>query len=81
MSRLASNLAAEINIEHERAFGKAREALDHARRAGELLLQAKVTVGQFVVWVRKDSLSDEDRTKMIAMGLPVPSKDEVKSCR
>ncbi len=30
-------LAAQINAEHERAFGKAREALEHARRAGELL--------------------------------------------
>jgi hypothetical protein len=28
-------LAAEINAEHERAFGKAREALEHAKRAGE----------------------------------------------
>jgi hypothetical protein len=35
--------------------------------------------GNKLVWVKKDSLSDEDRATMIAMGLPVPSNDEVKS--
>lgn len=38
-------LAAEIVVEHEHAFGKAREALEHARRCGELLLQAKASIG------------------------------------
>lgn len=40
-----ADLAAEINAEHERAFGKAHEAVEHARCAGELLLQAKGAVG------------------------------------
>ena len=46
-------LAADINAEHERAFGKATEALEHARRAGELLLQAKAAVGhgEWLPWV------------------------------
>jgi len=46
-------LAAQINAEHESAFGKAREALEHARRAGELLLQVKAEVGHggFQVWI------------------------------
>jgi hypothetical protein len=37
--------------------------------------------GQFVVWVNKEDLTDEDRARMIAMGLPVPARpnDEVKS--
>jgi hypothetical protein len=39
------DLAAEICVEHERAYGKAREALEHARRAGELLLEAKARAG------------------------------------
>ena len=48
-----ADLAAEINAEHERAFGKAREALGHARRAGELLLQAKTAVehGEWLPWL------------------------------
>ena len=46
-------LAAEINAEHERAFGKAREAIEHARRAGELLLETKAAVGhgEWLPWV------------------------------
>jgi hypothetical protein len=47
-------IAAEINAEHERAFGKARDALEYARRAGELLLEAKATIGygNWLCWVR-----------------------------
>lgn len=40
-----STLPAEIDAEHEQAQGKARDALEHARRAGELLLEAKKQVG------------------------------------
>lgn len=42
---ISSALAIEINAEHLAAVGKARQALEHARRAGELLLQAKAAVG------------------------------------
>jgi Protein of unknown function (DUF3102) len=47
-------LAAEINAEHEAAFGKAREAIEHARRAGELLLEAKAAVGhgKWLPWLK-----------------------------
>ncbi len=46
-------LAAQINTEHQAAFSKAREALEHARRAGELLLQAKADVGHgaWLPWI------------------------------
>lgn len=49
----AAGLAADINAEHERAFGKAHEALEHARRAGELLLKAKAAIGHgaWLAWV------------------------------
>src|SRR5688572_24644980 len=40
-----SSLAERINAEHELAAGKAREAIEHARRAGEYLQQAKAAVG------------------------------------
>lgn len=50
---LQADLAAEINTEHERAFGKAREALEHARRVGELLLQANAGIehGAWLPWI------------------------------
>ncbi len=52
MSALVS-LAADINREHHAAFCKAREALEHARRAGELLIEAKATVrhGEWLPWL------------------------------
>jgi hypothetical protein len=47
--------AEEINAEHERAYGKATEALEHARRAEELLLQAKKVLGhgQWLPWLKE----------------------------
>jgi hypothetical protein len=36
-----SDLVAEINHEHQECLQAARAALQHAKRAGELLLQAK----------------------------------------
>ena len=52
MSGLIS-LATEINRAHKAAYGKAREALEHARRAGELLLEAKAAVehGERLPWL------------------------------
>ena len=49
-------LAIEINLEHERAFGKAREAVEHARRAGALLIQAKAAVGhgEWLPWLAEN---------------------------
>ena len=49
-----ATLASEINLEHRLAFGKAREALEHARRAGELLLKAKAEQGYsaFLPWLK-----------------------------
>jgi DUF3102 family protein len=50
-----ATLADEVNREHLAAFGKAREALEHARRAGELLLQAKAALkhGGWLAWVKE----------------------------
>ena len=48
-----ATLAAEINAEHDAAENHARKAIDHARAAGEKLLQAKVGVahGQWLPWL------------------------------
>jgi hypothetical protein len=51
----STTLAAEINTEHERAYGKAREALEHARRAGELLLRVRDSLkhGEWLPWIEQ----------------------------
>lgn len=51
--RPLDGLAAEINLEHSAASTAAREALGHARRAGELLLAAKKQVkhGDWLSWL------------------------------
>lgn len=48
-----ADLAAEINREHEAATTAIRTSLEHARRAGELLIQAKAQVehGEFQAWI------------------------------
>lgn len=57
MSTLQSSqlnqLATRIRIEHEAAFGAAREALAHAKRAGELLIAAKKQTkhGEWLPWL------------------------------
>jgi hypothetical protein len=58
-----SDLAAKINAEHQRALSAARTALEHARRAGELLTEAKAQCqhGQWLPWL-KANVSFSERT-------------------
>ena len=54
-------LAADINREHEAAEHAATTAVEHARRAGEMLLEAKAAVlhGAWLPWIRENlSLSE-----------------------
>jgi hypothetical protein len=53
MSDLSKDLASQINEQHRLAYGKAQDALEHARRAGELLLQAKESIehGKWLPWL------------------------------
>lgn len=48
-----TTIASEINEAHGLAIAKACEALEHARRAGELLLQAKGAIGHggWLPWI------------------------------
>ena len=48
-----TDLAGEIDHEHQAAQDAARTAVEHARRCGELLLQAKAAVGHgaFLPWL------------------------------
>ncbi len=61
-------IASEIDREHQAAYGKAREALQHARRAGELLLQAKAAIGHgaFGKWLT-EHISFAERTAQAYM--------------
>lgn len=60
---LSKTAAAEINAEHLAATGKAREAIEHARRAGEMLLDVKAGLGHgaFLPWLAAN-ITFSDRT-------------------
>jgi hypothetical protein len=49
-------LAERIGVEHKAAYGAAREALEHARMAGQLLTEAKQLVphGQWLPWLKEN---------------------------
>ena len=53
MESTLADLATEINAEYDLAFGKAKEALEHVRRCGELLIEAKGKMphGKWVTWL------------------------------
>lgn len=63
MSTEITSLASEINAEHELASGAMRKALDHARRAGELLEEVKAQLphGAFGPWL-SEHFHGSDRT-------------------
>lgn len=54
MTDIATTAAAEINRLHELAGQHAAQAVEHAKRAGALLLQVKAQLphGEFLPWVR-----------------------------
>jgi hypothetical protein len=53
--RNLEDVAAEINAEHELAEGAVKRGIEHARRAGELLIVTKAFVGHgnFMAWVKE----------------------------
>ena len=53
MGRLQISVAAEINEQHRLAVNHAGSAIEHAKRAGELLTQVKADLphGAFLAWV------------------------------
>lgn len=78
MNNFAINAtASEINREHAMAIAHAGQALDHAKRAGELLLAAKAQIphGQFSEWVLTNvtvSTRQAQRYMAAAQGRPTP---------
>ena len=71
------NIAHQINHHHEQAHGKALEAIEHAKAAGELLLRIKAALphGTFTKWIEVNlTVSDRQAQRYIAVakGKPMP---------
>jgi len=79
MAEISTSIVAEINQLHELASSTARQAVGYARRAGELLLQAKKDLphGEFGKWIAAN-LNISDRTVQrymaVASGREVPMR-------
>ncbi len=60
-SALMSGIAAEVNAEHAAALRHAGDAVEHARRAGEVLLRAKAELphGNFLPWLSNNCAVSE----------------------
>jgi hypothetical protein len=76
MNTELSNISAEINREHALAQQNANIAIEHGKRAGELLLQVKESLphGSFGAWLSENvAVSDRQAQRYMrhAKGLPV----------
>lgn len=83
MSDVDATVADAINREHDLAVRHASDAIEHARRAGELLLQAKSALrhGEWLPWLEANvrvSARQAQRYLAVAQGKPVPLR-ELKS--
>ena len=65
------SLAAQINAAHENACSSVRTALEHAREAGDLLLEAKRQLGHgaWLRWLRQHCTAVSERTAQKYMQL------------
>jgi len=70
IARNPQEIASRINEEHTRAFGKAKDALSHARTAGELLIEVKSLLkhGEWGNWL-VENVAFTDRTAQSYMRL------------
>jgi hypothetical protein len=64
-------LAAQINAEHDECTAAFKRGLDHAMRAGDLLIQAKALVGhgKWLPWFREHCPYMSERTAQVYMRL------------
>lgn len=74
---LPTNIAAEINQQHDLASFHANTAISHAKRAGELLLQVKKSLrhGEFLPWVEANvtvTVRQAQRYISAALGKAIP---------
>jgi hypothetical protein len=81
MSQVRLNLAADINRLHELANQRADEAIEHAKAAGLLLLEAKAAVphGEWLGWLETNVFvtpRQVQRYMRVAQGKPLPIRAE-----
>jgi len=77
MTELRLNLASDINRFHELACQRADEAIDHAKQAGLLLLEAKAALqhGEWLPWLEQNifvSARQVQRYMQVAQGRALP---------
>jgi hypothetical protein len=77
ISSAPADLAPAINEQHRLAIAKARDAIEHARRAGELLLRVKAALphGAFLQWLAANvdvTPRQAQRYMAAALGKPMP---------
>ena len=78
--KISDSIATEINNLSKQAIASAGEAVEHARKAGELLLEVKNQLphGQFLQWVKQNitvSLRQAQRYMAAAQGKALVLKD------
>ena len=72
IARNPEEIATRINEEHSRAYVKARDALSHARAAGELLIEAKSLLkhGEWGNWLAENvSFSESTAQNYMRLGM------------
>lgn len=84
MSAVTVITAATINEQHRLAMAHARDAVEHARRAGELLLQIKAELphGTFLAWLQANvevTPRQAQRYMAAAQGKALPVRSIAKS--
>lgn len=84
MNNIRTDLAADINRFHELACLRAEEAIDHAKQAGLLLLEAKAALkhGEWLPWLQQNifvSARQVQRYMQVAQGRALPLRSLVKS--
>ena len=75
MNKIQLTAAAEINRWHDLAEKHAGQAVEHARRAGALLMQVKAELkhGEFIPWMEKNiRVTPRQAQRYIAAAKPVP---------
>jgi len=81
MSAIArTDLAGKIEAEHQAAIGAARSAMEHAIRCGQLLLEAKASIGHggWLPWVEANLSSGTDRRGSTCAPPSTPTKSELR---
>jgi hypothetical protein len=67
-------LAGQIKAEHEQAIGSARAALEHALRAGQLLVEARALVahGEWLPWLSRVDISERQAQRYMRLAANRP---------